>query len=351
MTDPVIPSPIAGRFFSPNQQQFLDGSSVELAGGFLYFFATGSSTPHNTWQDHALTVPNTNPVVLDSAGRAGNIFMDDTLYKVVLVAANGDLTSPIWTADPVSGAAQLDDLETAFQDITDLQGEITTLQEEVAALQITHSAAYFQVPGAYDFTVPDNVTWIDFELWGAGGGGSGAYGDNVTVQGQFGSGGGGGGYAAGGFTVTPGETISGTIGTPGSGGATIITAPEDGTAGTSTTITGGPSATGGGGGTAPGDSLATAAPGGAGGVGLDGALNFTGQTGGESHPTGQDPRNSAPLYSNGLGGDSPRGGPGGGDLGGAVGNTPGGGGTGGGRLGSLQTDGGNGAPGAAYFTW
>ena len=50
-----------------------------------------------------MTTPNTNPVVLDSSGRAGSIFLPNLKYKVVLAPANDTdpRASPIWTIDPV----------------------------------------------------------------------------------------------------------------------------------------------------------------------------------------------------------------------------------------------------------
>ena len=55
----------------PNaQQQFCDANGQPLAGGSVNFYEVGTTTPKNTYQDSALSVVNTNPVILDSAGRA-----------------------------------------------------------------------------------------------------------------------------------------------------------------------------------------------------------------------------------------------------------------------------------------
>jgi hypothetical protein len=88
---------MANRFFNPNQQ-FSDATGTPYAGGSLTFYASGTTTPLNTYQDKALTIANTNPVVLDSAGRSGNIFLQNLAYKVVLEDANSNV---IWTEDPV----------------------------------------------------------------------------------------------------------------------------------------------------------------------------------------------------------------------------------------------------------
>lgn len=88
---------MANRFYSPNQQ-FCDGTGAPYAAGSLAFYASQTSTPLATYSDSALTIANTNPIVLDSAGRAGNIFLQNLAYKVVLSDANNN---PIWTDDPV----------------------------------------------------------------------------------------------------------------------------------------------------------------------------------------------------------------------------------------------------------
>jgi hypothetical protein len=65
-----------------------------------------------------------------------------------------------------------------------------------------------------NWTVPDGITKVVVEVWGAGGGGS-----------QYGSGA-GGGYIKGNFTVTPGSSITFSIGTGGSGAASAANAGQ-----------------------------------------------------------------------------------------------------------------------------
>lgn len=60
-----------GGLLLPNgKQAFTDSNSRPLAGGKVAFFAPGTQTPRDTWQDAALTILNTNPVVLDARGEA-----------------------------------------------------------------------------------------------------------------------------------------------------------------------------------------------------------------------------------------------------------------------------------------
>lgn len=74
----------------PNaQQQFCDGNGAPLAGGSVYFYVVGTTTPKTTYQDQALSTPNTNPVVLDAAGRA--TIWGSGSFRQVLYDVNGNL--------------------------------------------------------------------------------------------------------------------------------------------------------------------------------------------------------------------------------------------------------------------
>lgn len=84
-----------GATLLPNgQQQFVDATGKPYANGKVYFYTnTPTCTiPKNTYQNEAATILNTNPVILDSAGRA-TIFGTGA-YCQVLKDANG---ATIWT--------------------------------------------------------------------------------------------------------------------------------------------------------------------------------------------------------------------------------------------------------------
>jgi len=79
----------------PNgQQQFVNALGVPYVGGKVYFYSNfpTCSVPKATYQDAAGSVPNTNPVVLDSAGRA-TIFGTGAYCQVLKDAAG----NTIWT--------------------------------------------------------------------------------------------------------------------------------------------------------------------------------------------------------------------------------------------------------------
>ncbi len=80
----------------PAQQQFCDSNGQPLAAGSVYFYEVGTTTPKATYQDSGLTVPNSNPVVLDSAGRAtiwGSGSYRQVLYDVNSVMIWDGVTS------------------------------------------------------------------------------------------------------------------------------------------------------------------------------------------------------------------------------------------------------------------
>ena len=140
-----------------------------------------------------------------------------------------------------------------------------------AALPVAGVNAQVYTSGSGNFTIPANVTKLKVTVVGGGGGSAG------SVSGNTGGGGGGGGAAIKWLTgMTPGNTLSysvgagGTAGTsaPGNGGAGSASTVATGTTGTPQTIT---TLTGGGGGAG-----LTAGPGGAGGAATNGDLNIPG---------------------------------------------------------------------------
>ena len=50
-------------------QQYFDNNGVPLAGGLIYTYQAGTSTPLATYTDNGGTIANANPIVLDSSGR------------------------------------------------------------------------------------------------------------------------------------------------------------------------------------------------------------------------------------------------------------------------------------------
>ena len=66
--------------------QFFDNNGVPLAGGLIYTYEAGTTTPQATYTTSAGTIAHTNPIVLNSAGRVpgGEIWLLSANYKFVL---------------------------------------------------------------------------------------------------------------------------------------------------------------------------------------------------------------------------------------------------------------------------
>lgn len=67
--------------------QFFSNNGVPLAGGLLYTYLAGTTTPAATYTSSSGATALANPIVLDSAGRVptGEIWLTDTIsYKIVL---------------------------------------------------------------------------------------------------------------------------------------------------------------------------------------------------------------------------------------------------------------------------
>jgi hypothetical protein len=77
-----------------NGFQFLSSTTpnVPLAGGYIYTYQAGSTTPLNTYTDNTGATANTNPIVLGTDGRPPNeIWLTSGYsYKFVLTDANNN---------------------------------------------------------------------------------------------------------------------------------------------------------------------------------------------------------------------------------------------------------------------
>lgn len=71
--------------------QFFDNNGDILSGGLLYVYTAGTTTPATTWTSNSGAVANTNPIVLDSAGRVPyEIWLNSGVtYKFVLKTSTG----------------------------------------------------------------------------------------------------------------------------------------------------------------------------------------------------------------------------------------------------------------------
>jgi hypothetical protein len=88
---------MSGSLIPNAKQQFLDANGNPLAGGKVYFYIPSTTTFKNTYQNAALTILNTNPIILDSAGEC--IAYGVGSFRQIVTDVNGNL---IWDQPTLS---------------------------------------------------------------------------------------------------------------------------------------------------------------------------------------------------------------------------------------------------------
>lgn len=119
-------------------EQVLTNLGIVGSGYKLFFFETGTTTLKSTYSDEALTIANTNPIVLNSAGRPSiDVWgSDPTLYRMILGTPGsvvGNITT-IVDVDPVDNyqvdnIANLNPIPTAYWGTTAGTSTAYTLEE------------------------------------------------------------------------------------------------------------------------------------------------------------------------------------------------------------------------------
>jgi hypothetical protein len=151
------------RFNQPRSDSF-DAAGAPRSGAKLYFYVSGTTTPLATYAESTLITPNANPVVADSAGLFGEIFLTQSAtYKVVLKTS---LDVTVWTADPVVGGTTSLDLAglvnaAAISNVTADQQAITNklqfLQAGAGAVTRTVQSKLRDTVSVMDFGAVDGA--------------------------------------------------------------------------------------------------------------------------------------------------------------------------------------------------
>jgi hypothetical protein len=125
--------------------QFCDANGHPYAGGTLELWVPGTTTPKDSWQDQAGTVLNTNPIVLDSAGRC--VIWGDGDYRTVLSDANGILIWDQVSSTSISAAmAPVVDAPTIAEAVR-LLGIQSLIDAEATARQNADNALQAEING------------------------------------------------------------------------------------------------------------------------------------------------------------------------------------------------------------
>lgn len=119
-------------------EQVLTNLGIVGSGYKLFFYETGTTTLKTTYSDEDLTVANTNPIVLNSAGRPSvDVWgSDPSLYRMILGAPDsvvGNITT-IVDVDPVDNyqidnISGLNPIPTAYWGVTEGTSTTYTLEE------------------------------------------------------------------------------------------------------------------------------------------------------------------------------------------------------------------------------
>ena len=86
--------------------RFCDNNGNPLAGGQLYTYQAGTTTPQTSYTDSTGATPNTNPIILNARGECSAWFTAGQSYKLALYDAASNL---VWTQDNLLG---IDDFST-----------------------------------------------------------------------------------------------------------------------------------------------------------------------------------------------------------------------------------------------
>lgn len=117
------------------QQQFFGPNGTPLSGGLLYTYQPGTLTPKNTYIDSVGSALNTNPIILDSAGRC-QVWLDGA-YNIRLYSADNILQ---WSVDNVVSGDQVQ--------FATLQNNIDNLATTIDAKAPVSSPTFVGVPAA-----------------------------------------------------------------------------------------------------------------------------------------------------------------------------------------------------------
>jgi len=139
--------------------QFFDNNGNILSGGKLYTYTAGTTTPQATYTDSTGGTPNTNPIVLNAAGRTAQAIWltEGVSYKFVLMTSANVV---IGTYDDVAGINDFSIEGIAWTDVT---GTPTTLSGYgiTDALSSATAAATYAPIASPTFTgtalIPDNA--------------------------------------------------------------------------------------------------------------------------------------------------------------------------------------------------
>ena len=156
--------------------QFFSNDGLPLSGGKLYTYLAGTTTPSPTYTTAAGTIANSNPIILDSAGRVPNEIwlINGTTYKFIL-KTSGDVVLGTYDNIPGSVSAQdIADIYAAFANTSDI-----TKGDALVGFKQSNATGF--LTGAVARTVHQKLQeWVSVKDFGALGNGTGN--DTAAIQ-------------------------------------------------------------------------------------------------------------------------------------------------------------------------
>lgn len=128
--------------------QFFDNNGNVLAGGKIYSYAAGTTTPATTYTSSSGAIAQANPIILDSAGRvpSGEIWLTaGQLYKFVLQDSSSNL---IGTYDNIDS---INDITVPFTNIVNFTGDGTTTNFALPVTPVSKNYIQIFINGVYQF--------------------------------------------------------------------------------------------------------------------------------------------------------------------------------------------------------
>ena len=141
------------------KQRFFDANGDPLAGGKLYSYEAGTTTPKATYTDRGALTANANPVILDANGEA-DVWIGSGYFKFVLKDSN-DVTQ--WTKDSVSLPSEAALASAFWRDVVyitsaDSPYTITSaMNGKLISVDTTSGAVVINMPEISGLTLPFNV--------------------------------------------------------------------------------------------------------------------------------------------------------------------------------------------------
>lgn len=169
------------------KQQFFGADGLPLAGGKIFTYAAGTTTPATTYVDAAGVTANTNPIILNSLGQADIWLLSTASYKYVVKDAN-DVT--LFTTDNIAVTLTVASFAAppVIGDVTPNSAFFTTISLSATSASKLNVGTTAQRPTPVTGMVRYNTSTGKFEgynaaAWGAlGGGATGGGPDQVFVE-------------------------------------------------------------------------------------------------------------------------------------------------------------------------